>query len=186
MTTEEHLKIALDYLEGRIKLLDNKANILIAVETLIFAIIALFIDKLFKSAIPPILYIFLCLFAIYYLVIIGYLFHVIRPTLNYLDFKKNKQGIFPLNKRIESINIIWPSTQTKPEKNGKKGFLERVKNCKEEDSKTDLMSSVFSLHWLIYRKYKQYKCTMTLLKIQPIVMSVLFGVLIILKIFGKT
>jgi len=175
-----NFKTALNYLEGRINLLDTKASIIIAVETLFIGILTFLLEhaELFNSKwnLTFLLFLFLLVSFLISFIIIGKLLWVVRPTRKFF-WKKDPSPNSPPNK--EKIpSIFWPnmSVSEEPTKDAFKKSWDRIKNS-NDSFEEDLCETIFTLHKLIFRKYKHYRCAIWLAKMQALILGIFFVIL---------
>ncbi|MEW6601825.1 MAG: hypothetical protein AB1499_12710 [Nitrospirota bacterium] len=169
----EFLKYSVDYIENKINRVDNKANILIAIEAGLFGISTFLMDKLFLSKDKYVCesILFLSILFLLTTIIIGYLLQTLRPSTNYLS---HRAGIIYYS---EDDRLMWPTKRSFD----KERFKQMTENLNDKNIMDELNSSLFVAHQLVTKKYSAYRTAVLLTKYQLII--TLIGLILFLKAY---
>jgi len=161
----EHMKEAINYMQGRINAVDNKASIIIALQAGQFGIITFVVEKLYLPCddLKIISYIFLGLIGLFTAVVIGFLLQTIRPTKNFFS------GVSGMEE-LESPGIIWPNMRCQPML---ANFTAKLDSWQASDIEKDLRVTVFACQYLTFNKYRFYRTALRLAKFHLVITFVL-------------
>jgi len=172
---QDHLKLAVDYIQNRINAVDNKASVLIAIQAGLFGVATFVVERIYLPCedLKIISYVVLTVVGLFTAVVVGFLLQVIRPTKHFLS---RDSGMPPL----ESSEILWPKMDVPPTV---ANFKKRVDEWNIGDMEKDLRVAVFANHYMVFKKYKSYRSALWLAKIQLIVIFALLLLIPLWKFF---
>ena len=171
----DFLKYALNYLETRVNLLDNKASIFIAIQGALFTMIAYIAKDIFLTELPSIIntvcYTFIVLEFLLVTVTILLLIQVVRPSKIF--------GSRCSLKRIQmEAYVMWPLDGfPKSEAN----YREEVESLDQSKIKENYEDAHFNALQLIRRKYKYYRWAIISMKLMILFGFIGFVILGLLK-----
>lgn len=157
----DFLKYCISYIEKRIGLIDNKANIFIAVLTILFAAISYSIDNYFFKEINThnfyyyFTYIVLIVAFLIFIVVILLLMATIRPTKNIFSFRVPFKHM-----KVENY-VMWFDDCFPCEPNEYNRRMDNIDKYQEYN----LRKTHYYALTLIKRKYKYYRYAIFLMKI---------------------
>ena len=158
------------FLEGRILMVDTKANMLIAIEAGLFLVISWVAKEYFLTDYPKIVKWYLVLYGASMGAVILLLLWIIRPTKQFLGKRIELDGNQHGNK------LIWPGRAPKHE-----DFKTIYDGLSEEDIVTELQSMIWVRQQLVRRKYNLHEQAHRLAKVQ---MLCTFAVFVVALIFS--
>ena len=170
----DFLKYAISYNEDRINKVDNKSNILIAIQAGSFAAITWVIEKIFlanKIFINE-SYILLAANALLSALTICLLLQTIRPSNFFV-------GIFTKKSSSNIKSIIWPN---KLQYNFSQ-FQNQISQINENDIISEYYLTLNAVQNLVFRKYKPYRFAVALMKVQVFLVFIAIIVLSLAKYF---
>lgn len=170
----DFLNGSINYLQDRLNFVNDKANILIAIQTGLFIGIVWILGTFFLPSVQQgvtketiAVYAFLIVNFSFVVVIIALLLRTIRPSKTYLS-------LFTGIDRIKTTGVMWPrSNVAGPEK-----FVKRVESMSEYEIYVELIGTVYALQQLVNQTYKYYRMAVLLMKIQIFVVPVGFLALV--------
>lgn len=172
----DHLKMAVNHIENRINLLDNKAGVLVAIQAGLLAVTAFVADKLFlqNNLGHTLIETSLLVLALFTVVVVGSLLQVIRPTQRFLSLN------FKIGQRkTECCKILWPNMEEEPSETSLNRELD---NWEPDDFEKELRQTLYTEHWLVFRKYNYYRTATLLAKVQLIAIIVFLLLAYVLRL----
>jgi hypothetical protein len=163
----EHLKVASEHLWGRIGALDNKASILVALQTGLFVVVAFLADDVLLDSDDLVMAanVVVCVHGLLSVVVVALLLQVIRPAKRYLC---SGTGMEPL----DAAGIMWPKPGKDPSPHD---FQDAIANLQGADYEKDLRATVFAGQCMVYRKYNAYRPALVFAKLDLLLTSVLLA-----------
>ena len=151
----DFLKYGIGYSENRISIVDNKASILIAVQTLLFGLFVFIIKEVFWPIDHPLIktwsYIILSIAFIIYVITVILLLLAIRPSEKYF------WGKILLNGREEDVDnyVMWLNDNNKKLREWE-NYKDKIKNFTQKEIKDNYEKTHHVSLQLAYAKYKFY------------------------------
>ena len=171
------LKDALSYLEDRIKLVDNKASILIAIQGGLFALVAWVTKEVFWTKTPSIIncasYIFIAIDFIIMILTILLLVQTIRPGKWFFGLE------VPIDKRQEKGYVMWfedgfPRSM--------EDYRERIDSLDQGRIRANYEKAHYTTLQLVRRKYSCYRWAVVGMKVMIVFSMIGLGILTWLKL----
>lgn len=182
MELDDFLKDIQDSTEERIKFLDNKASLLLAIQTAVSIFVFFFVKDVFISLDEPDItrfsILFLTIFTLLTALIILFIIQTIKPTSKLFAFNVEPDyNIKYCNNHLMWYNQFMEKTNTI----SKKKFLYIYDNISKEDIISNYKCKIYILFQLIHRKYIYYDKAVWLMKINVCVL--IMGVVLLLIIY---
>ena len=151
----EFLKYGIDYSENRISIVDNKASILIAVQTLLFGLFVFIMKEVFWSIdhplIKPASYVVLGVAFVIFVITVILLLQAICPSKRFL------QKIIPIKDKEKDIEnyVMWLDKYNISLKSWE-DYREKINKFTLKEIKENYEKSHHISLQLVYNKYKFY------------------------------
>lgn len=156
------LQFSINYIEDRIGRIDNKANILIAIQTGTFAALTWLIEKIFiqKTIYVDEAYLLITINAMLSATIICLLLQAIRPSNFFFGLYTSE------NNDSFQQNFIWFGT--KGSKNGdvEKNIKDKIMDFEDNQFVEEYSHALRKVQLLARRKYSPYRIATTIIKYQ--------------------
>ena len=172
----EFLKFSISYIENRIKLVDTKANILLAIQIGLLGVLTWFMENLLFSEkalpVPSWGYVLVFLSIIFNVYIVLLLLQTLRPT-KYL-FSKNTV----VKDHDTKTWTMWPQEN---EIFNKQEFSKRISDLTPNIILGEYENSLFAIRQLVGKKYFYYRYAVLVTKAEIIVISLGLGTFLLTR-----
>ncbi len=161
----EHLRGFIDHIHSRISMLDNKCNIMMAIQAALIAAVSLAADKVFLSdpSTKVLGYLLIAGTSSLGMVIIIYLLQTIRPTKGFFRFRT---GLHWMKSEGQSPGVMWLDVKTLV---SQQAFAEAASALNAAEIVKNLTAARYAgynEYLLMYTKYKAYRVAVALIKAQ--------------------
>ena len=164
------LEFSIEYLQGRLNFVNDKANVFIAIQTGLFVGIVWLLGTFFLPPVQQGLAVetiavlgFLLVNFAFVIGITALLLQTIRPSGTYLS-------LFTEIDTIDTTGVMWPGGDV-PEA---PAFVDEVESMSADDMDEELVGTVYVLQQLVDRTYTSYRWAVLLMKIQVFVVPLGF------------